>query len=148
MKTSKKFYAVAMACVIAASMSVPAFAGASHVRKLNPYSGSSLAANDANTTREAMSAYWNAYVQAVGGKEAAAAAVEALTPKTQGIKLAQNTHESKVANSKAAAAEANATVELAASTLTGNTVVKAPVLSSADAAALANAAYAATHGAN
>jgi hypothetical protein len=148
MKTSKKFYAVAMACVIAASMSVPAFAGASHVRKLNPYSGSSLAANDANATREAMSAYWNAYVQAVGGKEAAAAAVEALTPKTQGIKLAQNTTESRIANSKAAAAQANNTIELAKEELAGNTVVVAPVVTSADLAAIANATYEATHGAN
>ena len=137
MKTSKKMLTVVMAGVIAASMAVPAFAS-SHVRNLNPYSGSALAANDANTKREAL---WNAFVEANGGKDAVYAALTA----ADGIKLAPNTHTSRIANSKAAAAQANATIELAKETLAGSQVVLAPVLSSADAAALANAAYEATH---
>ena len=137
MKTSKKMLTVVMAGVIAASMAVPAFASSSHVHSLNPYSGSALAANDANAKREA---YWNAFVQANGGEEAVYAALTA-----QGIQLAPNTHTSRIANSKAAAAQANATVELAKEALAGSQVVLAPVLSSADAAALANAAYEATH---
>ena len=137
MKTSKKMLTVVMAGVIAASMAVPAFAS-SHVRNLNPYSGSALAANDANTKREAL---WNAFVEANGGKDAVYAALTA----ADGIKLAPNTHTSRIANSKAAAAQANATIELAKEALAGSQVVLAPVLSSADAAALANAAYEATH---
>ncbi|MBO5598609.1 MAG: hypothetical protein J5943_08415 [Oribacterium sp.] len=138
MKTSKTMLAVVMSGVIAASMAVPAFASSSHVHSLNPYSGSALAANDANAKREA---YWNAFVQANGGKDAVYAALTA----ADGIKLAPNTHASRVANSQAAAAQANATVELAKEALAGSQVVLAPVLSSADAAALANAAYEATH---
>ena len=137
MKTSKTMLAVVMSGVIAASMAVPAFASSSHVHSLNPYSGSALAANDANAKREA---YWNAFVQANGGEEAVYAALTA-----KGIQLAPNTHASRVANSQAAAAQANATVELAKEALAGRQVVLAPVLSSADAAALANAAYEATH---
>ena len=137
MKTSKKMLTVVMAGVIVASMAVPAFAS-SHVRNLNPYSESALAANDANTKREAL---WNAFVEANGGKDAVYAALTA----ADGIKLAPNTHASRVANSKAAAAQANATIELAKEALAGSQVVIAPVLSSADAAALANAAYEATH---
>ena len=138
MKTSKKMLTVVMAGVIAASMAVPALASSSHVRNLNPYSGSALAANDANTKREAL---WNAFVEANGGKDAVYAALTA----ADGIKLAPNTHTSRIANSKAAADQANATMELAKEELAGNAVVFAPVLSSADAAALANAAYEATH---
>ena len=138
MKTSKTMLAVVMSGIIAASMAVPAFASSSHVHKINPYSGSNLAANDANTKREAM---WDAFVQANGGEEAVYAALTAQS----GIKLAPNTHASRVANSQAAAAQANATVELAKEALAGSQVVLAPVLSSADAAALANAAYEATH---
>ena len=115
MKTSKKMLAVVMSGVIAASMAVPAFASSSHVHSLNPYSGSALAANDANAKREA---YWNAFVQANGGEEAVYAALTA-----QGIQLAPNTHTSRIANSKAAAAQANATVELAKEALAGSQVV-------------------------
>ena len=138
MKTSKTMLAVVMSGVIAASMAVPAFASSSHVHKLNPYSGSALSANDANTKREA---YWNAFVQANGGEEAVYAALTAQT----GIKLAPNTHTSRISNSQAAAAQANATIELAKEELAGNAVVLAPVLSSAEAAAQANALYEATH---
>ena len=137
MKTSKKMLTVVMAGVIAASMAVPALASSSHVHSLNPYSGSALAANDANAKREA---YWNAFVQANGGEEAVYAALTA-----QGIQLAPNTHASRVANSQAAAAQANATIELAKEELAGSQVVIAPVLSSAEAAAQANALYEATH---
>ena len=143
MKTSKKILAVAMTGVIAASMAVPAFAS-SQVRNIDPYSGSALAANDANAKHDALMASWDAYVQSVGGEEAAAAIVNA----SQGIKLAQNTTESRIANSKAAAAQANSTIELAKEELAGNTVVVAPVVTSADLAAIANATYEATHGAN
>ena len=150
MRISKKIMAVAMTAVIAASMAVPAFAGSSQVHNIDPNSWSALAANDANVKRESVDAYWeaywNAYVQAVGGPEMAAAIVNASQP--QEVKLASNTVESRIANSQAAAAIANATVELAKEELAGNTVVVAPVLTSADAAAIANATYAATHGTN
>ena len=137
MKTSKKMLTVVMAGVIAASMAVPALASNSHIHSLNAYTGSALAANDANAKREA---WWNAYVQANGGKEAVYAALSA-----EGIKLAPNTNVTRAANSKAAADQVNATVELAKEQLAGNAVVVAPILTSADAAAIANATYEATH---
>ncbi len=115
MKTSKRFLAIAMTSVMVASMSMPALAGT----KKNAYS--EKAAQDVNAIREASVADW----LAKHGNDVVEVATTA----------------GKVVTSAALAAQANGTVNLSPEELAGGVVIKAPVMDSATAAALANAAH-------
>ncbi|GEM_PF-1519403 len=115
MKTSKRFLAIAMTSVMVASMAMPALANS----KKRAYS--ETAAAEANNFHEALVAAWNAEHGAEVASDLATAA-------------------GKVITSEALAAAANNTVTLSPEELVGNLVVKAPIMDSATAAALANAA--------
>ncbi len=115
MKTSKRFLAIAMTSVMVASMAMPALAST----KKRAYS--ETAAAEANNFHDALLAAWNAqHAEDVASDLATAAG--------------------KVVTSAALAAEANGTVNLSPEELAGGLVVKAPIMDSATAAALANAA--------